>query len=1166
MKKFLILFFSVLLMSSVGLLFLQVGSKDVQAISALKKNQPEEIKLTNKGFETIDVALEKREIRIDLDVEKKNNTAQGEIEIDLPKGFSSISNKKNQVDFIKNENRVVIKFEKSENHWTVPIILNGAIFQNEEVELHARMITPETIIQSNDFKINVEDVNRNENENVGSNINELQREQAVKIPINNGAMTAESAVPNLEKTGVNPQIQGRNLQTFALRSNNGMTTKAGVPNAEKPAVITSAKGINERNVSNWSDFEAAMTNQSINVIHVQADFYNTRTTNEETNVSTPKRNLTIKGNGHIIDFRGIGFRNTTSVLANETIRWTVENLTMYGRNYYGPVHTSSSVSLNNGYGALVYKDVTYIGAQLTASYAWTIEFAGSIENHSEYDSYTSPFDKVIYSTEGRKGEANIEAKDVIFKENSTYNGEAYAAVFILRQSGSMILEDNAKVTMTSKGRSGEEGIYALYLQGIVKTGKNAELTINGQESGNQYGIYISGSGNGLYASNNSKIKLRTYGGEKQSILMQSYTSIIIEDGAELDVSSINRGSSTANVVQAEHYTRFIIGKKGIFNVTSDGYGNHNLLKFGLTALFQFADAKKVNLQFTNNALNTGARVIYMDGSNGVLEVDVQDVQAWNRMNITTNGSRQADYQWTPMFGMKTSFSGGTGTVRSASSITNSERVRYTNEFKPQNFSRLLYSYIADVEVGILNPLTDNRASEDSSVVKGTTNPGAYVRLTGDPALPIPKVPSIITGANEKELTDPFTVIADANGNFEVNAKAGQHFTAANNINAFSFLGGKSGSTTVKVLDGTAPTGEGVNLVILLGDDLPNPKKFVMNPRDTNPTNKGFTYKFKEDYSALRNEEGIHDIIILLADDAGNKTEIPVKLDVRKNGYAIKVDDVVVLLSKLRTYNTETKMKAFLLQESKATAHGIINNTNIDLTQYLVFDDLANINQMKAGQYDIKLSFNVGAQQPDAKANNVFTVTVLNDEAVKPTKPDNPGSGDPEEVENGGTGQNGLLKLDYAPSKFDFGEVKFGFDNVSANAIKTTSSKQWLQVSDNRLDKNMTNWSVQVVQNHTLKNKSGDEMQGALITIPKGKVYNELTGDQEVTTGQLIPRTVTITTTPTVIFSANNKVNRSNDISTNVWNAADVVLNIPGGQVVKHEEYTNTITWSLVAEP
>lgn len=308
------------------------------------------------------------------------------------------------------------------------------------------------------------------------------------------------------------------------------------------------------------------------------------------------------------------------------------------------------------------------------------------------------------------------------------------------------------------------------------------------------------------------------------------------------------------------------------------------------------------------------------------------------------------------------------------------------------------------------------------------------------------------------------------------------------------------------------------------------------------------------------------IIIVLADEAGNKTDIPVKLEVMQNGYTIKADDFTIRLSNLKQYNTEIKMKEFLLKESKATAQGIINNENIDLTTYLVIDDLANITQMKAGKYDIRISFDLGAEQPDAKADGLFTVTVLNDEAVKPTNPENPGAGEPEEVENEGTGQKGLLKLDYAPSTFDFGEVKFGFDSVKTNAIKTTSDKQWLQVSDNRATEEVTDWSVQVAQNHTLRTATGEELTGAVITLPKGKNYNELTGTQEVTSGQLIAKNVEITTTPEVLFSANNTLNPIKDISTNVWKATDVELMIPGGQELKYEKYTNTIIWSLVSEP
>lgn len=200
-----------------------------------------------------------------------------------------------------------------------------------------------------------------------------------------------------------------------------------------------------------------------------------------------------------------------------------------------------------------------------------------------------------------------------------------------------------------------------------------------------------------------------------------------------------------------------------------------------------------------------------------------------------------------------------------------------------------------------------------------------------------------------------------------------------------------------------------------------------------------------------------------------------------------------------------------------------------------------------------------------KLKKRFKVTVLNDEAVKPTNPEKPGKEEPEEVENEGTGQAGLLKLDYAPSNFNFGKVAFGYNLVRTHAKKNDSSKQWLQVSDERLREDQTDWSIQVSQNQQLTSESGEELKGAIIQIPKGQLYNEHVNSEEEPK-QLTSNAINITTIPQTVFSADNSNEKIVDISTNVWNTTDVTLSIPGGQDLAFEEYSNTVIWALVSEP
>lgn len=986
-----------------------------------------------------------------------------------------------------------------------------------------------------------------------------------------GNASAQEKITNQQKTNevmVVPENNQPQLDTRKLKASKALrtTTLPEVSAAPVPNVITEANGANERDVYSWSDLNAAMLNSSVNVIHIQADFKSEDgNTGAEVNRVVPMRQIKISGNGHTIDFRGVSFYSNESLAANRVITWEINYLTMYGRNFYGPFKTASLAATTGSYGAMIYNNVTYIGSQLTASYFWTIDFQGNIENHSR-NSYKSPFDNSVQTTQGNQ--VNIEATDVVFRKDSKYTGTTEnAGAFYLTTYGKMTLEDQADVTITSGGSTGEGGSYVLYLQGILKTGENSKLTINTSDKGNQYGIAIPSTGNGLEINNGANVTINSKGVSYPSIQMGHYTNVEVKDHATLNINAVNKSTSGFSLLDIGGSASLIIGEKGTLNAVSDGSATHNILNLGTNSIFKFANAKQVNLQFTNSALSSSAKLISI--ASGNLDVDVQDVRAWNRFNISGNDTRESDYYWTPMFDMRTSFYGtNLPKVLTGSSISKAMAQSYLNNFKLNSFSRVLYSYIDDVEIEILNKPNDAINNEDSILIKGTATPGAYIRLTGDDALPVARIPSIIEGSDRPELTANFTVIADENGNFEVKAKAGMNFTASNTIQAFAFKGGKTAISSRVVLDKTAPTADAQELFIVKGDRIPNARDFLTNIKDSNPKNKNITHIYAENYDSLSFAVGTHNIVLQIYDEAMNTRNIPAKLTVVNTVFGVNANNIKVNLSDLKKNTTDAQLRNYLLTKAQAKGWGIENNLAVDYTNSLTILNLATIKRMKPGSYNITASFDQSATKPGAKGSKIFNVNVLNDEAVEPTNPENPGSGKPDEQENVGTGQVGLLKLDYAPSKFDFGTVKYGYKSVDKNAVKTTSDKQWLQVSDDRAADDITNWSVQVAENHPLQSTTGTLLTGATIQVPKGKIYNQQTGNTllESGSGALISKKVDISTTPSTIFKSDSSKGQVQQISTNVWNATDVLLHISGNQELQFESYTNTITWTLVAEP
>lgn len=216
----------------------------------------------------------------------------------------------------------------------------------------------------------------------------------------------------------------------------------------------------------------------------------------------------------------------------------------------------------------------------------------------------------------------------------------------------------------------------------------------------------------------------------------------------------------------------------------------------------------------------------------------------------------------------------------------------------------------------------------------------------------------------------------------------------------------------------------------------------------------------------------------------------------------------------------------------------------DVIQLFAKDAAGNENPMTATTY----------HDNTFAAATSYTVAPANG-PTKPTIPDAPGTGDATDVENPGTGNTGELRLDYAPSRFNFGTVKTSMQRQTYTASRVNNvAKQWLQVSDNRL--NATGWQVTVAQPTAFTSSTGKTLTGAELKLPVGHTYNEHT-----TTG-LTSYGLTVNNAAQPIFRASSGNGR--DLSTNVWAPEDVSLTLPGQTAVRGEIYTTTINWTLTA--
>ncbi|WP_317946623.1 pectate lyase-like adhesive domain-containing protein, partial [Carnobacterium maltaromaticum] len=327
-------------------------------------------------------------------------------------------------------------------------------------------------------------------------------------------------------------------------------------------------------------------------------------------------------------------------------------------------------------------------------------------------------------------------------ESGSANG--WPAVYLLA-GAEFRVRDGAKVNITTNKTTGIQSTG----RGGIGMENNAKLIV---ESGAELNIdldkKIYSSYNAVYSSYGDAIRMGTGGsvlvqsGGKLNLAMSniangylnaSYLSMInmtgsgsfnVEDGGSL---TMKRTGTTSTIpynginVQGAGGS-VLIGRRATLDAELDGAGISNVINMASGSTFNFSDAESVDLRLTNT--NTASRLISM---NGTLNVDIQNIMAWNRGQDILNET--AARQWNPMYGIKTVYSGGNVTSTTGNSITSSVTTDFQANFRTQNFTRLKFAFIPDVDLVINRPLTDNKTNTSSHVITGIAYPGAFIRLS-----------------------------------------------------------------------------------------------------------------------------------------------------------------------------------------------------------------------------------------------------------------------------------------------------------------------------------------------------------------------------------------------------------------------------------------------------
>ncbi|MEF7556564.1 pectate lyase-like adhesive domain-containing protein [Bacillus thuringiensis] len=788
-----------------GILFTQVSTLGAFSTTAyaITDNQMSDF-IIKADKNTAKVA---EEITLQL---KDTNQQDQKFEVTLPKGMSfsqeatmKLNEKNTALGTIRVTDQSVIQIERKSQSNVL-----GEVFLVVKAEQSGNYtFTAKVQRENNEVKVKTQVVNVQENKSDAIQkaeiISSQELTEAEKVSPEAPA-EAKPEEPTVIKEELKPEepaevkeeelkpVEDVSPEAPAEEVLDGTQTNVAIEETQQEEVKVEHSDVNGEEVDAYDEktFREALSNQNVSKINITKDFIIYQGGFPVTRYKS-RPNLTIEGNGHTVDFRGLtaifGARKA------DPMNLTLKNIKVLGGNYYGPVRMDGEV----GAGVIRYENVTYEGAQLTASYEADVEFTGEI-NVKIVNTYTS-LDGSTGRTLSGSIQQNIEATNVKFLEGTHYTGTTLnAAVFALGNGGKVDIGKDAIVNVTAGGTGGENRHAAIVTEGNFIVRDGAKVNINTEETSNKGGIRVTGKSGKIDVKGTAELNINTKGKlGYNAIYVSDNASLNVADDAKLTVVSENTNNSTESIIYAGNNSSFVVGEKSTFDVYSDGTGYKYLMEIGSSSKFQFANAKKVNLTLDNS--DKRSRLIYM--KNGLLDVDVQRVKAWNEAILQDDGTNIAtkpNYEWNPMYGMKVKYSGGDVTEAQGNSLTDEVQNDFRTNFRTQNFKRVLFEYIPDVGVSI-DPLTDNKSKENSHTITGITNPGAWVRLSGDPALPKGEVSS--PDVNDKE---NYHAQADATGKYTVKLPKGKYLTAGNTVQAYAYLNGKFAKATTIVKDKTAP--------------------------------------------------------------------------------------------------------------------------------------------------------------------------------------------------------------------------------------------------------------------------------------------------------------------------------------------------------------------------
>ncbi|NVY96478.1 WxL domain-containing protein [Lactobacillus sp. DCY120] len=582
-------------------------------------------------------------------------------------------------------------------------------------------------------------------------------------------------------------------------------------------------------VSNWDELESAMLDPAITSIAMTADIgKDVATSNDRDIENMPSKAFILDGQKHNLDVR----KKRWTIPGNVPLDWKmsteIKNVQLYGVDYYGPWRYTGRSSSSNpnsyGDGAIRYRDMSYEGAQLTASYYYNTEFQGTVKNKS-VPNYTSPINGEDVKTQngnlGAVRQVNIEAGSVDFLEGCNYEGNSSAGLLRISASSDdagVFLAKGATVNLTSDNprSGGAEYDSIITANANFSMAESSTLNINLSASYPQTAINLTSGAKKVRftVGHNAKLNIllnetdkslntgNTSLSNKNIITTSSNTDFQVKDEGELNISGTTYragGSSTtapnANNSIINTSGDFTIGKHGILNLDLEG-GPKSINLFyanGRGSSVSFKDAERVNLDFSKVKNISNLQLINM-AKGSTFKAEVQSVQAWKKASPATK--TDPDFSWLYVSLLDLTYNGTAITEYNIQALTSADKTSLSKNYKTVDFKHLLFEHIEDIN------LTMDELNHESTQITGTATPGSEIYFSSDaPSSELPE-PQKVTGDGEADINKDYPkyhVKVGADGKYTLDL-GDQRLTKGTKIMARAYRQGKE-QKVFQIVDG-----------------------------------------------------------------------------------------------------------------------------------------------------------------------------------------------------------------------------------------------------------------------------------------------------------------------------------------------------------------------------